>query len=42
MKKVKVTMIGVGAANVAIIRLMLAAGFKADNMIIVDSKSHPA
>jgi malate dehydrogenase (oxaloacetate-decarboxylating) len=39
MKKVKVTMIGVGAANVAIIRLMLAAGFKADNMIIVDSKA---
>jgi malate dehydrogenase (oxaloacetate-decarboxylating) len=39
MKKVKVTMIGVGAANVAIIRLMLTAGFKADNMIIVDSKA---
>ena len=39
MKKVKVTMIGVGAANVAIIRLMLAAGFKQENMIIVDSKS---
>jgi malate dehydrogenase (oxaloacetate-decarboxylating) len=39
MKKVKVTMIGVGAANVAIIRLMLAAGFNADNMIIVDSKA---
>jgi malate dehydrogenase (oxaloacetate-decarboxylating) len=33
MKKVKVTMIGVGAANVAIIRLMLAAGFKQENMI---------
>jgi malate dehydrogenase (oxaloacetate-decarboxylating) len=39
MKKVKVTMIGVGAANVAIIRLMLSAGFKAENMIIVDSKA---
>ena len=39
MKKVKVTMIGVGAANVAIIRLMLAAGFKQENMIIVDSKA---
>ena len=38
MKKVKVTMIGVGAANVAIIRLMLAAGFRPENMIIVDSK----
>jgi malate dehydrogenase (oxaloacetate-decarboxylating) len=32
-------MIGVGAANVAIIRLMLAAGFKQENMIIVDSKA---
>ena len=39
MKKVKITMIGVGAANVAIIRLMLAAGFKQENMIIVDSKA---
>ncbi|MGP8079500.1 MAG: NADP-dependent malic enzyme [Dehalococcoidales bacterium] len=39
MKKVKVTMIGVGAANVAIIRLMLATGFKQENMIIVDSKA---
>jgi malate dehydrogenase (oxaloacetate-decarboxylating) len=39
MKRVKVTMIGVGAANVAIIRLMLAAGFKQENMIIVDSKA---
>jgi malate dehydrogenase (oxaloacetate-decarboxylating) len=39
MKKVKVAMIGVGAANVAIIRLMLAAGFKQENMIIVDSKA---
>jgi len=37
--KVKVTMIGVGAANVAIIRLMLAAGFKQENIIIVDSKA---
>jgi malate dehydrogenase (oxaloacetate-decarboxylating) len=35
--KVKVVMVGVGAANVAIIRLMLAAGFKAENMILVDS-----
>jgi malate dehydrogenase (oxaloacetate-decarboxylating) len=39
MNKVKFTMIGVGAANVAIIRLMLAAGFKQENMIIVDSKA---
>jgi malate dehydrogenase (oxaloacetate-decarboxylating) len=37
-KKVRVTMIGVGAANVAIIRLMLADGFNPDNMMIVDSK----
>lgn len=36
-KEVKVAMIGVGAANVAIIRLMLADGFKASNMILVDS-----
>lgn len=36
-KKVKVTMIGVGAANVAIIRLMLADGFKPEHMILVDS-----
>jgi malate dehydrogenase (oxaloacetate-decarboxylating) len=39
MKKVKVTMIGVGAANVAIIRLMLLAGFLQENMVIVDSKA---
>jgi malate dehydrogenase (oxaloacetate-decarboxylating) len=39
MKKVKVTMIGVGAANVAIIRLMLSAGFLQENMVIVDSKA---
>jgi malate dehydrogenase (oxaloacetate-decarboxylating) len=36
-KKVKVTMVGVGAANVAIIRLLIADGFKAENMILVDS-----
>ena len=36
-KKVKVTMVGVGAANVAIIRLMQADGFKLENMILVDS-----
>jgi len=36
-KKVKVTMVGVGAANVAIIRLLMADGFKPENMIIVDS-----
>jgi malate dehydrogenase (oxaloacetate-decarboxylating) len=37
--KVKVAMIGVGAANVAIIRLLFAAGFKPENMIVVDSTS---
>jgi len=36
--KVRVTMVGVGAANVAIIRLLIAAGFKAENMMLVDSK----
>jgi len=34
----KVAIIGIGAANVAIIRLILADGFKPENMIIVDSK----
>jgi malate dehydrogenase (oxaloacetate-decarboxylating) len=34
---VKVTMVGVGAANVAIIRLLLADGFKPEQMRIVDS-----
>lgn len=38
-KKVKVTMIGVGAANVAIIRLLIADGFKPENMVLVDSKA---
>ncbi len=37
-KNVKVCNIGVGAANVAIIRLMEADGFKPENMILVDSK----
>ena len=37
-KKVKVVMVGVGAANVAIIRLLVADGFKPENMILVDSK----
>ncbi len=38
-RNVKVAMIGVGAANVAIIRILMADGFKPENMIIVDSKS---
>lgn len=34
---VKVAMIGVGAANVAIVRLLFADGFKPENFTIVDS-----
>jgi malate dehydrogenase (oxaloacetate-decarboxylating) len=34
-----VVMIGVGAANVAIIRLLIADGFKPENMILVDSQA---
>jgi malate dehydrogenase (oxaloacetate-decarboxylating) len=37
-QKVKVVMVGVGAANIAIIRLLIADGFKAENMILVDSQ----
>ena len=37
-KNVKVAMIGVGAANVAIIRILIADGFNPENMILVDSK----
>ncbi len=37
-QKVKVTMVGVGAANIAIIRLLIADGFKPENMLLVDSK----
>ncbi len=37
-QKVKVVMVGVGAANIAIIRLMVADGFKPENMLLVDSK----
>ncbi len=37
-RKVKVVMIGVGAANVAIIRLLIADGFPPENMILVDSR----
>lgn len=38
-KQVKVSIIGVGAANVAVIRLLLADGFKPENMLLVDSKA---
>jgi len=37
-KKVKIANIGVGAANVAIIRILIADGFKPENMILVDSQ----
>jgi len=36
---VKLTFIGVGAANIAISRLLFADGFKPENTIFVDSKS---
>ena len=40
---VSVAVIGVGAANIAITRLLFADGFKPENMIMVDSKGilHP-
>ncbi len=37
-EKVGLTVIGSGAANVAILRVLFAAGFKPDNTIVVDSK----
>ena len=36
---VKVTMIGIGAANVAILRVMFTDGYKPENIIVVDSKA---
>ena len=36
---VRLTMIGVGAANVAILRLLFIHGFKPENTIVVDSKA---
>ena len=38
-EKVKVAMIGIGAANVAILRVMFIDGFKPSNTIVVDSKA---
>ncbi|MGA2790799.1 MAG: NADP-dependent malic enzyme [Candidatus Bathyarchaeia archaeon] len=38
MSEVKVSMIGAGAANVALARLMVSAGVKAGNLILVDSR----
>jgi malate dehydrogenase (oxaloacetate-decarboxylating) len=37
-EKVSITLIGVGAANVAIARVLFADGFKPENTIFVDSK----
>jgi len=37
-ESVKVAVIGIGAANVAILRIMFADGFKPENTIVVDSK----
>jgi malate dehydrogenase (oxaloacetate-decarboxylating) len=36
---VKLTVIGIGAANVAILRVLFSDGFNPENMIIVDSKA---
>jgi malate dehydrogenase (oxaloacetate-decarboxylating) len=38
-EKVKLTVIGIGAANVAILRVLFADGFKPANTIVVDSKA---
>ena len=39
MENVAITVIGIGAANVAILRLLFAAGVKPENTIVVDSKA---
>ena len=36
---VKVAVIGIGAANVAILRVMFTDGFKPENIVVVDSKA---
>jgi malate dehydrogenase (oxaloacetate-decarboxylating) len=43
MNKVTYTVIGTGAANIAFVRVLLAAGVPAENLILVDSKGilHP-
>ena len=38
-EEIKLTVIGIGAANVAIVRLLFADGFKPENTTIVDSKA---
>ena len=37
-EEVRLTLIGVGAANIAIIRILFADGFKPENTLLVDSK----
>lgn len=39
----KITLLGAGAANIATARLLIEAGFKAENIVLVDSKGalHP-
>jgi malate dehydrogenase (oxaloacetate-decarboxylating) len=37
--KIKLTMVGIGAANVAILRILFADGVKPENTIVVDSKA---
>jgi len=37
-EKVKIAMIGAGAANIAILRIMVSAGFSPENIIMVDTK----
>lgn len=38
MKDIKVALVGAGAANIAIARLIIAAGVTAGNMVVVDSR----
>jgi malate dehydrogenase (oxaloacetate-decarboxylating) len=35
---VRIALIGAGAANIAVVRVLIAAGFPAENMIVVDTK----
>src|SRR5678815_1204302 len=35
---VRIALIGAGAANIAVVRILIAAGFPAQNMIMVDTK----
>jgi malate dehydrogenase (oxaloacetate-decarboxylating) len=37
-QKVRIALIGAGAANIAVIRILIAAGFPAENMTVVDTQ----